>query len=196
MSSAKEAMISFVDKLKINDRVSVVSFASEATNPIESFLTEDYSTAKKVIEEISILSTGTQYTNIFDALRSSWQELISGRAREEGVAKVAILLTDGVANNPRDPLGRTEEEDIIYAEKLALGEAQKMKADSINIFTIGLGGMINENFLTNLSSGSSNYYFASTSNALENIYDSISKNICKELPARIEITYRIFGSVI
>jgi secreted protein with Ig-like and vWFA domain len=118
--------------------------------------------------------------------------LVSARS-ENKLSKIIILLTDGVANNPTDPQGHTEADDIKYAENLASKEAASAKSDGIVIYTIGLGNKINESFLKNVASGENNYFFAPTAANLETIYKNISSDICKEMPARIEITYKIFG---
>ena len=195
LADAKNAAESFVEKLSARDKVGVVSFATEAKDPIDLALTSDFETAKKSIDAISIETDGTQYTNIYDALRSAWQELLSARAQDNS-SKVAVLLTDGVANNPRNPDGGTEEEDIKYAESLAEKEASDMKKDGIILYTIGLGDEINETFLKSIASKEENYFFAPTSENLEEIYKNISSDLCNEVPARVEITYKIFGSSI
>jgi hypothetical protein len=64
------------------------------------------------------------------------------------------------------------------------------------IYTIGLGNKINESFLKSLASEEADYYFAPSASNLENIYKNISSDICQEVPARIEITYKIFGDAI
>ena len=79
---------------------------------------------------------------------------------------------------------------------MASKEAVSIKRDGIIIYTIGLGEKINEVFLKNIASESDNYFFAPTAINLETIYKNISVDICKEVPARIEITYKIFGDVI
>lgn len=196
LTSARSAAVSFVEALNPSDKVGIVSFATSSKEPIDSYLTSNFDDSKKIIENISIENGTTQYTNIFDAVRSSSQELTSIRSRGGNVSRILVLLTDGVANNPRNPEGGTESDDILYAESLALEEASKAKREDIKIFTIGLGGSINEEFLKKLASSPEHYYFAPTSENLKSIYQSISSNICQEKPAVVDITYRVFGSSI
>lgn len=195
LSGAKEAAKSFAEQLSGNDKIGFISFASSVKDPIDLTLSSDKDLAKQIIGEVQIEASSTQYTNVFEPLHFAWQELISARAQSDS-SKVIVLLTDGVANNPRDPQGRTEADDIKYAEELASKEAVSIKRDSIIIYTIGLGEKINEVFLKNLASESDNYFYAPTAINLETIYKNISSDICKEVPARIEITYKIFGDVI
>lgn len=192
LSSAKQAALSFIENLKSKDKVGVVSFATKSKDPIDLTLTSDFDSAKQAVESISIEPGSTQYTNIYEALHSAWQELVSARAEDEN-SKIIVLLTDGQATNPKNPAGGTEEEDIKYAENLAAAEATKAKEDGVAIYTIGLGKAINETFLKNTASQKDNYFFAPTALDLENIYKNISTKICKEIPARIEITYKIYG---
>lgn len=194
LSDAKEAAVSFIKQLGSSDRVGIISFATESTEPMETTLTNDFSSAQKMAESVGIEASSTQYTNIYEPLHFAWQELVSARSGDKN-SKIVILLTDGVANNPRDPQGKTEADDIKYAENLALKEATDLKKDGIIIYTIGLGNKINEVFLKTIASKSDNYFFAPTAGNLETIYKNISSDICKEMPARIEITYKIFNEI-
>lgn len=195
LSDAKAAALSFIGQLGANDKVGIVSFATNPKEPIELNLSSDFNLAKQAVDSIAIGSESTQYTNIYGALHSAWQELVSARARNDS-KKVAVVLTDGVANNPRDPSGKTESDDIKYAEALAIKESTGAKKEGLIVYAIGLGDKVNESFLKTLASEESNYFFAPTSSDLESVYQSISSDICKEVPARIEITYKIFGDSI
>jgi Mg-chelatase subunit ChlD len=195
LTDAKSAASTFVEQLNSRDKVGVVSFAAKVKNPIDLNLTSDFNLTKQVIASTSIESNETQYTNIYEVLHSAWQELISARA-EDNYSKIIILLTDGIANSPQNPKGGTEAQDIKYAENLAMTESSNLKKDNITIYTIGLGKNINESFLKNIASSEDNYFFAPSALNLENIYKNISSDICKEIPARIEINYKIFGDSI
>ncbi len=189
---AKNAAISFIDSLGIKDKVGVISFATKATEPIDQVLTSDLNIAQKAVQSVAIERGSTQYTNIYESLHSAWQELISARATEKS-SKVVILLTDGVATAPRNPAPRSEADDVKYAEELALKEAINLKKDGLILYVIGLGNNINDSFLKTVASKEANYLFAPSSDDLATIYQNISSDICKEVPARIEITYKIFG---
>lgn len=192
LSDAKYAASSFVEQLSPKDKIGLISFATRPKEPIDLNLTSDFSLAKQSIASINIETGSTQYTNIYDSLHVAWQELVSSRVADQS-SKIIVLLTDGVANNPKDPVGHTEADDIKYAEDLALKESASIKKDDIIIYTIGLGNSINESFLKNIASETANYFFAPTAVNLATIYKNISSDICKEVPARIEISYKIFG---
>ena len=195
LTDAKVAAASFIKRLTAKDRVGVVSFATNSYNPIDLNLTNDFILAQKAIESVNIESSSTQYTNIYEALHSARQELVSARVLDDA-SKIIILLTDGVATRPTNPEGGTEEDDIKYAESLALSESLNGKKDGLTIYTIGLGQNIKDTFLQRIASGEDRYFFAPGADKLDAIYKNISSEICEEVPARVEITYKIFGQSI
>lgn len=195
LNSTKEAASYFISQIGAKDKVGVVSFATSAKNPIDAQISADVEVAKKAVEAIQIEKTGTQYTNILSAIEASWTELVSSRALQDGVNKVLVLLTDGIANNPRSPTGKTEADDIKYAETLALSKAQEAKRDGVLIYTIGLGDKINDAFLRNIASDEHKYFYAPSAESLKDIYKQISSEICEEVPARIEITHKVLGTI-
>ncbi len=194
LTDAKIATISFLENLSKEDQVSVVSFANNATDPIDLTLTSDFKEVENILTQIDIFNQGLQYTNIFEALRFGRQELLSARTKSDS-NKIIILFTDGIANAPLVQSGNTEKEDINYAENLALNESLNIKKDNIDIYTVGLGKNINESFLKKIASSDKKYFYAPTTDDLFQIYKDISYQICKEVPARIEITHKIFGNL-
>ena len=193
LTDAKGAASSFIKSMTTRDKVGVSSFATTVKNPIDFNLTNDFDAILTAVDSIQIDSNGTQYTNIYEALYSGWQELVSPRSIE-GSSKVAILLTDGMATAPINPKGGGKEaDDIKYAETLASEVAINAKRDGVVIYTIGLGSGVNEAFLKQIASEAGKYYFAPGADNLESIYKNISSEVCQELPARVEITYKVFG---
>lgn len=190
LTSVKTAAASFVDELGDKDRVSVVSFATNVKDPIESTLTNSFDLVKKAIGSIEIEKGTTQYTNIYDALRVGFLELES-KVTDQSSSKVMILLTDGVANYPKNPQGKNTEDDTKHAEALSLEQAVGVKQAGVDIYTIGLGKDINESFLKQLASDNNKYFFSPTTKELREIYKNISSNICKQKPAKVDITYKI-----
>lgn len=195
LTQVKAAAASFVGELKARDQVGVISFATEASVPIDLPLSSDFQSAAGAINDVNIESGSTQYTNIYSALHAAWQELVSVRANEES-SKIIVLLTDGVATHPQDPEGRTEADDIKHAEDSAAKEAADIKSNGLTVYTIGLGDQVNQGFLQGLASEADKYFFAPSALNLKSIYQDISSDICNEVPARIEITYKIFGDLI
>ena len=195
LDSVKEAASMFVSQLGQDDKIGVISFATEVNELFEFYLASNFNDAKKAITSVSIKEGSTQYTNISAALYSAWQELLSPRASSEA-SKITILLTDGIATRPANPESSGEADDVQYAEAAALKTATDAKKDGVVIYTIGLGDDINEFFLKDIASETDNYFFAPSTADLAAIYKNISSRICEEVPARIEITYRVFGDAI
>jgi len=195
LTSVKNAASYFISKLQKSDTVGLVSFATEASS--ESGLTNDFDAVASSVSEMKISEDGVQYTNIADAIYKSLNLFALKDDTDYNTQKIIVLLTDGVATKPEDPKGsKTEVEAISYAESRAREAANSAKQGNVSIYAIGLGKAINEEFLKGLASSPQSYFFAPATSTLLGIYESISSSICKEVPARIEITYRIFGDLI
>lgn len=184
LTDVKNAVISFIEGLNGTDRVGVVSFASEASRPIDSALSRDYPAVADIVRGISVAATGTQYTNIAEGIESSFEQFATPDQRFL-TSRVIVLLTDGVANRPEDPVNRN------YPEQYALEKAEEAKRSGIEIYTIGLGDEINEDFLIRLASTPDNYFKATTSGDLRAIYENIAVSFCSNEPSVVEIVTRV-----
>ena len=195
LTSVKTSASDFVSLLSKNDSVGLISFATDVT--ADSGLSNDFNAIQKSINNMQINSQNTQYTNIADALSSAISTLfISPNSDNSNRQRVIVLLTDGVANRPQNPNGsKSDSEEVAYAENLALKTAAEAKQDDIIIYTIGLGKNIHADFLKQVASSTDDFFQAPTASDLKTIYKNISSDICKEMPARIEITYKIFGTL-
>lgn len=191
LTDAKNAAKSFVDRLKTGDRVGLVAFANDSNDDIPNSFSENFDEVKKDIEKVSISSAGIQYTNIYDALLTSY-DLFNKDDSVDGISNnVVVLLTDGLATYPIDPNAKTEQESLIYSQSVALDQSNLMKKENFDIYTIGLGSSINQEFLKSVASKPSQFFFAPKPEDLFDIYKQISSDICKESPARIEITAKV-----
>jgi len=183
LTDVKNAAISFVDRIKPDDQVSVISFATGASVPPDSLLTSDIVSLKAAIANITIRPTGSQFTNISDGLDKSLLELLSDRHKTRS-KRVAVLLTDGIANVPE------KEGEPKYSEEVALDVAQRMKSQGVDIYSIGLGANVNREFLRTVATEPDYFYIATTSADVADIYRRINSSICKIGPAVIEIITR------
>jgi Mg-chelatase subunit ChlD len=180
LTSVKNTATSFVSSLLQGDQVGVVSFANEASNPVDHVLSPVVASVNSAIERISIATTTAQNTNIGDGLIAATKELQSSRAKE-GSKKVIILLTDGDPTDPKK-VGQSN-----YPTLFAEQSATEAKEKNISVFTIGLGSLVNGDLLSRLASTPSQYFAAPTSADLASIYQKISKSICTLRPNVIEI---------
>ncbi len=174
ISSVLTAAESFVSRLQKHDQVGVVTYATKAR--LDAMLTGESSEIANLVKKLSIDPKEERgNTNIGDALKLMTEEFGSTRHSSDA-RKVAILLTDGLATAPaKDP--------EVYAQT----QADALKKMDIQLFTIGLGKDVKSDFLKGIASSESQYYSAPSVSELNGIYSSITKDICEDGAAVIEI---------
>jgi len=174
ISAVLKSASSFVDNLRVNDQVSVVTFATKSDIVLP--LSKSFSVASNLIRRL-IIDTKEERgsTNTGSALVSAKNELDSSR-HSDAARKVVVLLTDGLANEPEPE-----------PEKFALSQAKTLKDNDVTIYTIGLGGDVNMDFLRQAASTPGMAYNAPTTATLGNIYQTITADICEEGASRIDI---------
>ncbi len=180
LTSVKNTATSFVSSRKIGDQMGIISFANEASNPIDHLLSPNIASITESIARIFIATTTAQNTNIGDGLLKAIEELTSFRAKNDS-KKVIVLLTDG---DPTDPKKAGESN---YPTLFAEQAATLAKAKNISVFTIGLGSLVNAELLSRLASSPSQYFGAPTSADLSKIYARINTSICTLRPNIIEL---------
>lgn len=177
LTTAKKAAVAYLESAELKDQVGLVSFAGTASNPIDKELSNDHEGVKAAILGITIAKDGLQYTNLGDALKGALNEFRS--ARHNVVTKSAIIvLTDGVANRPLDPINP---KNIPYAEEYAASFALEARKMGVEVYAIGLGKDFNEAFLRDrIATSPATYFTATNATDLEAIYKKISETVCKE----------------
>lgn len=174
ITSVLKAASAFVSRLKKDDQVGVVTYATQATT--KEVLTRERDRVGKVIKLLTILKADeTGSTNTGDAILRAKEEFASSRHNKDA-RKVLVLLTDGLANDP----GETPE---LYAQDAATA----LKAAGVEIYTIGLGEKVNEPFLRSIASGDSHYFKAASAGTIDSIYRSVTSAICEDGAAVIDI---------
>lgn len=146
---AKKACVALVSEmidLNVN-RVGFISF--DHVSKIHSHLTHD---ADKLVSEITRIQVSGS-TNMAGAIKDAYDVLNKG-ANE----RLAILVTDGAP----DSISETE----LYAKKL--------KSAGARLITIGVGYGVNEQFLTNIATSKSDYYFVENMEDLHDIFEEIT----------------------
>jgi Mg-chelatase subunit ChlD len=178
LNDVKNTAINFISSLKYGDNAGVVSFANEASSPIDQVLTGDFKVVKNAISNIFIATSSLQNTNIGDGLEKAIEEL--NLSEKSDLRKnIIVLLTDG------DPTNPTKANVSNYPALFAIEKANKARDLGIVLYAIGLGDKVNENFLKEISP---NFYFKSPdTKVLDSIYKKISQDICKLKPNIIEI---------
>lgn len=175
LTDALQAAGRFVNSLKEDDQVAVVTFATDAA--VSNALTNSHSAVADSISSLTIASAEeVGFTNTPDALVESMSELNSERHNEDA-RRVLVLLTDGLATAAGD-------EDIV-AE--AIEKAHEMRLDNIEVYAIGLGEGVDRQFIVDIASDESNAYFAPTGADLASIYAEITSALCESGPTKIDV---------
>jgi Mg-chelatase subunit ChlD len=184
LTLAKQAAADFVSRMTVQDQVGYVSFATEASSPIDQELSSDRERVRDAILRTTIRTNGVQYTNIGDALAKAYAEFQTQR-RNPDAKGVLILLTDGAPTYPKDP------NNPKFPEQYARQVADTLKRSGVEIYTIGLGDEINQDLLLDLASSPQQYYSAATGADLSQIYRTIASAVCKKDPPLIQFFPRL-----
>lgn len=174
VSSVLKAAESFINRLKKDDQVGVVTYATDAIKV--SPLSGNVGSVAEIVSELRISKKEeTGSTNPGDALKQIQNEMLSNHHNPDA-RKIAILFTDGLANAPlKNPEG--------YATSSAL----ELKNNGVDIFTVGLGSKLNQKFLQEIASDAQHAFIAPTAQDVDDIYRTISSAICEDGTAVIEI---------
>ncbi len=174
VTSVLKAAEAFITRLKKDDQVGVVTYATDATkiSPLSGSVT----TVAQIVAGLSISKKEeTGSTNPGDALKQIQEEILSTNHNPDA-RKIAILFTDGLANAPE-----------INPEGYATSSALELKNNGVDIFTVGLGSKVNQKFLQEVASDSQHAFIAPTARDVDDIYRTISSAICEDGTAVIEI---------
>jgi len=181
ISSVLAAAQSFVARLQTADQVGVVTFATEAlvAEPLTSSLTKAATTISRLVIDPAE-ETGS--TNTGDAILRATEELTSDR-HNTAARKVLVLLTDGLATAPDEA-----------PEQYAHDAATAAKAAGVIVYTIGLGEQVNMDFVRQLATSPDNAYQAISRSQVDDIYSTITGNICEDGAAVIDIVPKTTAS--
>ncbi len=171
----------FIKNLSTDDQIAITSFGTNSNQ--ESLLSLNKESAIQTINSLFLSTTTLEQTNITGGLTNAMQELSSSRSRQFS-KKVLILLTDGVPTEPQK-IGEST-----YPATSALLKSDEIKSSGIILYTIGLGKNVNEDFLKNLSTDPTHYFFAPSKDNLSDIYSKIGSSICPKKPNVITVIYR------
>ncbi len=181
ITSVLRAAQTFAGALQGGDQVGLVTFATAAVT--KSMLTTDLSKVATAIGNLRIdPAEETGSTNTGDAIKTAHRELISDRHNEEA-RKVLVILTDGLATAP-------DEEP----EEYALQAAKAVKNDDVIVYAIGLGSDVNMDFVRAVASTPTQAYQALSVGAVNQIYQTITAEICEDGPAVIDIVPKTSAS--
>lgn len=137
MDAVQQALAAFVGRLRAEDRVALVGYASDAAllEPCRSL--GDGHWLRAAIARLQ--PNGS--TNLHAGLMLGLRQVAAAPGRGLGTSRRVILLTDGIAN-----CGVTDPQEI-------LDQARALTAEGIDLSTIGVGQDINTALLERLARG-------------------------------------------
>jgi Mg-chelatase subunit ChlD len=176
VTDALVAARNFVTRLREDDQIGVVTFASQAV--LVKDLSKDHAGAASKIAGLSIApAEQTGYTNTPDAFLVAGRELSSTR-HSENARRALVLLTDGL------PTAKGDTTKVVEEAKLA---AKRVADNGVTVYVIGLGKGVNLEFVKTLTEDSENAFYAPTTADLESIYKKITGALCETGTTRIDV---------
>jgi len=175
VTDALGAASRFVDNLQEADQVAVVTFATRAN--LTNQLTNLHSGVTEAILDLEIDPVEeVGFTNTTAAFEVAQEELNSERHNDDA-RRVLVLLTDGL------PTAEGDEDVVAQAEEVATA----LDEDGIELYAIGLGENVDQEFIRNIASDESNAFFAPTGADLDTIYAEITSSLCESGPTKIDV---------
>ena len=154
LSTAKEALHTFIGALSEKDRAALIKFNASAT--ILSNLTIDKEYVDSMVDSISASGTTSMYTGFSEALN-----MLSDTNETYGY-KMIIILSDG-----------SDEPSTSYDRKYA-PLVQQAKDNNIVVYTIGAGTSVDTSILTQIAANTGgSYYTASVTSGILDAFDQI-----------------------
>ncbi len=162
VKGAVQVMIDEIIYLETDDHVSLETFGQYGRHRLD--LSDPAGSSQAVVlqevpDDLNSYQAGHDYvyTNIGAGVGEGIDELTSERARSSA-AKIVILLTDGKpnVNESNSTVGNNHPEAIAWATD----RADAAKDLGMTLYTVGVGGDVDEELLLDLATSSDHYYFA------------------------------------
>ncbi len=183
VKGAVQTMIDEIIFLDTQDHVSLETFGQYGRHRLNLSDPTGSSLAvvlQEVPDDLNTYQAGHDYvyTNIGSGIDEGIDELTSVRART-AAAKVVILLTDGKpnVNQYNSTVGNNHPQAIGWATD----RADAAKAAGMTVYTIGVGGDVDEALLGDLASSSEHYFFADNAPDPSNNGEPLYVNQLKEI---------------
>jgi len=163
VKDAVNVMMEQLITLKTDDHVSLETFAQYGNHRMDLTVPSSNDQLADMLRDISEglylyqAAHDTAVTNIGAGVDKAIDELSSERART-AATKYIVLLTDGKpnVNSSNKHVGNNNSQAIGWA----LDRAEAAQEMGMTVFTIGVGGDVNEQMLIDMASGEDKYYYA------------------------------------
>ncbi|MCB9853387.1 MAG: VWA domain-containing protein [Phycisphaerales bacterium] len=161
--NAVQVMIDEIIALETQDHVSLETFGQYGIHRVDLTIPEGNENLADLLQTIPSTMYGfqaghdTSITNIGGGMDKAIDELTSDRARS-AASKVIVLLTDGKpnVNSNNQSVGNNHPSALGWAQD----RADAAKEMHMTVFTVGVGGDVDDDLLTNMASSPDNYYYA------------------------------------
>lgn len=141
-------------------RMALITFS---TGIHDTFQFGAYNSAYSLKQRISDIPYDAGGTKTHLALKYARETSFSYWNSRSGVAKIAVVITDGQSNNKIE----------------TLKEAEKLRNSGVIIFSVGVGGGVDRSELSGMASRSSYVFDVATFSALDSIRDRLTKTACE-----------------
>ena len=175
----QDAAIAFPDFIMTHteDRLGLVSYSTDTTRDIP--LSQGYAGFINQIEfQVQNLVPGG-YTNIGGALAEAYAAVTQGSPNTDA-EKIIVLLSDGVPN-VYPALGNGWEVCVsgcAESYNYGLTEAEHAADNGVDIYTIGLGGTVDHDYMEQLATiGNGTYIFSPTPEELDDAFAQVARLI-------------------
>ncbi len=194
VKDAVDVMMEQLITLKTDDHVSLETFAQYGNHRMDLTVPSSNDQLADMLRGISEglylyqAAHDTAVTNIGAGVDKAINELSSERART-AATKYIVLLTDGKpnVNSSNQHVGNNNSQAIGWA----MDRAETAQEMGMTVFTIGVGGDVNEQMLIDMASGPDKYYYADNNPDPDNggvpLYVNELKNIFRTIAGRTPV---------
>jgi len=159
---ARECSKIIVDMLRDGDYVGIVSFSDRVSVDVDVVMVTGDVRSKVKSKVDSIVASGN--TDIGDALGEALNQLSRGDIKANGYPRVIVLLSDGKHNTGTHP------DNVLPL----------IKSEGVTVYTIGLGGDIDEELMRRIASETNGrYYFSPSASELAELFNIIGGIVTK-----------------
>lgn len=154
--NAVQVMIDEIIALDTQDYVSLETFGQYGIHRIDLTPPDELQTIPDTMFGFQA-GHDTSITNIGGGMDKAIDELTSDRSRS-AASKVIVLLTDGKpnVNQYNQSVGNNHPSALGWAQD----RADAAKEQHMTVFTVGVGGDVDDSLLTSMASSPDNYYYA------------------------------------
>jgi|Deesub1362B_J571_1020462.scaffolds.fasta_scaffold00213_9 uncharacterized protein YegL len=188
IDAAKITAKTFNSFLRGTDQVGVVSFGGQGSGGATPRITLDQPLTNNTDQANTSIDGLYAYggTPLGGGIKKAREELVANTTT--GNIPVMIILSDG---NPTITSDGQASETLAIQEALSEAEITKqtqVNNESILIYTIGFGSDANATLLQEIATSPDYYFFAATSEELQNIYEQIARELKERAAINITIT--------